>query len=123
MPARIVVVLDDPGFADRIASVLKGASYDAVAVVDPQVAIDALRHTAHIELLITCPEFAPGQPTGISVMRTARMERPYVKALFIGRSELAIYVQSLGMFLATPVTVAEVVDAAVRMLDDQTSAP
>jgi hypothetical protein len=51
------------------------------------------------------------------------MERPYVKALFIGRSELAIYVQSLGTFLATPVTVAEVVDAAVRMLDDQTSAP
>jgi CheY-like chemotaxis protein len=123
MPARIVVVLDDPGFADRIASVLKGASYDAVAVVDPQVAIDALRHTAHIELLITCPEFAPGQPTGISVVRTARMERPYVKALFIGRSELATYVESLGTFLATPVAVAEVVDAAVRMLDDQTSAP
>jgi CheY-like chemotaxis protein len=123
MPARIVVVLDDPGFADRIASVLKGASYDAVAVVDPQVAIDALRHTAHIELLITCPEFAPGQPTGISVVRTARMERPYVKALFIGRSELATYVESLGTFLATPVAVAEVVDAAVRMLDSQTSAP
>jgi CheY-like chemotaxis protein len=123
MPARIVVVLDDPGFSDRIASVFNGASYDAVAVVDPQVAIDALRRTAHIELLITCPEFAPGQPTGISVVRTARMERPYVKALFIGRSELAIYVQSLGTFLATPVTVAEVVDAAVRMLDDQTSAP
>ena len=97
--------------------VLNEAGYDAVAMVDSMAALDILEHAGRIELLITCPEFAPDKPTGLSLVRMARSKRPNIKALFIGSSELAVYAHHLGTFIASPVSMAAVVEAARRLLD------
>jgi hypothetical protein len=42
MPAQIVIVHDEPEFAEATLAALRGAGYDAVAIMDSISGIDAL---------------------------------------------------------------------------------
>jgi hypothetical protein len=66
MPARIVIVHDEPEFAE--ANSMSG--------------IDALEHAEHIELLIARVRFPSGTPNGAALARMARLKRPGIKVLF-----------------------------------------
>jgi hypothetical protein len=124
MPARIVVVLDEPGFAEKAADELKAAGYYAIALPDSMAAVDAVQEQCKsMELLITCPEFQPGKPTGISVARMARYRRRDIKALFIGPDNLAQFTADLGAYLTPPVTVQQVVEEAVHLLNSDEPEP
>jgi hypothetical protein len=45
MPARVVVVLNEPGFADNTASALRALGEDALALADPMTALELLEGT------------------------------------------------------------------------------
>ena len=82
MPARIVVVHDDPEFIDRTVTALLAAGYDVTAFTDTISALAALEAAQWLELLITRVIFPPGQPNGVALARMARVKKPGVKVLF-----------------------------------------
>ena len=116
MPARIVLVLEEPGFAERTAAQLVGRGYDATAVADSMAALQLLEAGNRIELLVTCEHFAANQPTGLSLARMAQYKRPGTKVLFVGGPELAAYTENLGEFMASPVTEQQVAQKVIDML-------
>src|SRR6478752_6068605 len=75
MPARIVVVLNEPEIAEEAASALGAQGQDALALVDPMTALEALEGAERIEVLVTGLDFAPGKPNGIALGRMARLKR------------------------------------------------
>ena len=121
MPSRVVVVLDDVGFAVRTVETLLAGDIDALVLPNSMTTLDALEASAKIELLVTCPQFAAGPPHGVALALMARQKRSGVAVLFVGPEELAPHTEGVGAFMAAPVTVASVVSAATRMLASEPS--
>ena len=116
MPSRVVVVLDDVGFAVRTVETLLAGDIDALVLPNSMTTLDALEASAKIELLVTCPQFAAGPPHGVARALMARQKRPGARVLFVGPREFASHTEGLGAFMAMPITVAGVVNAVTRML-------
>ena len=122
MPGRVVVVHDGLDFAEQTATTLREiVGFNAAPFDDPMAALDTLEKARSIELLVTCVEFQPGKPNGIALALMARTKRPGIKVLLTGPLELAHHAEGIGHFMAAPVSVAEIVAAAVRLL--QTDGP
>lgn len=117
MPARIVIVLDDREVGERSAEALRAAGYDAMTLPGSMAAVDALAGAVRIELLVTCLDHGLGKPNGVSLACMARLKRPGIKVLFVGDEALGHYAARLGLFMASPVEVPELVQAAMRLLD------
>jgi CheY-like chemotaxis protein len=117
MPARIVVVHDDPEFIDRTVTALLAAGYDVTAFTDTISALAALEAAQWLELLITRVIFPPGQPNGVALARMARVKKPGVKLLFAALPETQEHTAGLGEFLPAPVDPADIVTLVGKMLD------
>jgi CheY-like chemotaxis protein len=85
MPARIVVVHDDPYFREHLTTSLNDSGYEAIAFEDSLLAWDALGRANRIEVLITRVQFEAGKPYGIALAQWARSNRPGVHVLFTAR--------------------------------------
>ena len=59
MPARIVVVHDEPEFADPLAAMLGAAGQDVAVFADPMAALHALDTVQTIEVLVTRVQLRP----------------------------------------------------------------
>jgi DNA-binding NtrC family response regulator len=116
MPARVVVVHDEPGFADQLAGALRLAGLDVATFVDPMVALDALEAASVIKVLITRVEFPPGKPNGVALARMTRIKRPDVRVVFTADPEFAAYADGLGVFVPAPINTGDVVDIVGRLL-------
>lgn len=116
MPARVVLVLDEPGFAEKAAKLLNEAGYDTAPLSDPYAALDALEGARKIEVLVTCEEYGPGKPNGISLALMARHKRPGIKVIFVGTAGTADFAEGVAVFLQLPVTVDGVARAVTEML-------
>jgi DNA-binding NtrC family response regulator len=123
MPARIVVVLNEPEIAEEAASALGAQGQDALALVDPMTALEALEGAERIEVLVTGLDFAPGKPNGIALGRMARLKRPGIRVLFVGPADFENLAEGLGTFMASPVTVPQVVEGILRTLDTAPDIP
>ena len=97
---------------------LRGAGYDAIAIMDSMSGIDALEHAKHIELLITRVRFPSGTPNGAALARMARLKRPGIKVLFAAFPEVQVYTEGLGEFLPRPLSIDELLETVGRMLDE-----
>ena len=118
MPARIVIVHDEPEFAEATLAALRGAGYDAIAIMDSMSGIDALEHAEHIELLITRVRFPSGTPNGAALARMARLKRPDIKVLFAAFREVQVDTEGLGEFLPRPRSTDKLLETVGRMLDE-----
>ena len=116
MPARVVVVHDDPTFVEQLVSVLRAAGHEVDAFVDPIDAWDDLSMPHGIEVLITGVEFSPGRSNGVALARKARTKRSKLHVLFTAQLELSQATAGLGTFLEPPVTAPAVVAAVTRLL-------
>lgn len=116
MPARVVVALTEEGFADQIATALRASGIDAIAYTSSMGALDALEAARTAEVLVTSIQFPPATPNGISLARVARSKRPGIRVLFVGETDFSRYTAGLGEFMASPVSVSEVVCIAMRLL-------
>ena len=117
MPARVVVVLDEPRFADETASALRAQGHDALALADPMTALELMERAEQLELLVTCLDFAPGKPNGIALGLMAKQKRPGIRVLFVGPADLEKLAEGVGTFMTSPVSVPQVVEGVLRMLD------
>lgn len=122
MPAQIVVVHNDTEFAGPVSRSLREDGYDVMVFPDPLVALNALEAAERVELLITRVEFPAGRSNGMALALMARRKRPGVPVLFVCRPQFRKDVEDLGEVLTTPVSIAEVVEAATRLLAHATPA-
>jgi DNA-binding NtrC family response regulator len=76
MPARIVVVHDDPDFREGAVTALAAAGYDIAVFTGSMEALGAFEVAERIELLITGVVFPEGTPNGVSLARMAKMRKP-----------------------------------------------
>jgi DNA-binding NtrC family response regulator len=117
MPARLVVVHDEPELGDQLAGALRRAGHEVEAFVDPMVALDALDAAQNIEVLITRVQFLSGKPNGIALARMARAKRPGVRVVFTARPEFEAHAEGLGEFVSAPIDIPEVVAVVERLLN------
>ena len=122
MPARIVVLLNEHEIAEEAASALRHKGQDALALVDPMTALEALEGAERIEVLVTCLDFAPGKPNGIALGRMARLRRPGIRVLFVGPADLEEFAEGLGTFMASPVTGRQLVEGVLKARDAEMQA-
>jgi len=122
MPARVVVVLNEPVLAEEAVAALRAQGQDALALADPMTALEALEGAERIEVLVTCLDFAPGKPNGIALGRMARLKRPGIRVLFVGPADLEELAEGLGTFLPSPVTVLQLVEGVLKALDAEVQA-
>jgi DNA-binding NtrC family response regulator len=116
MPARIVVVHDDPEFQNNLTTALKMAGHDLAVFADPLAAWDALEAARLTEVLVTNIQFPAGRSNGVALALMARAKRPEIRVLFIAPPEFAKDTEGLGEFLPLPVSVTEAVEAITRLL-------
>lgn len=121
MPARIVLVHDEPEFVCATLTVIRRAGYDIIAFMDSMSGINALEHPKHIELLITRVRFPAGTPNGAALARMARLKRPGIKVLFASFAEVRQHVDGLGQLLPRPFSTDELLETIGRMLDGHNS--
>jgi DNA-binding NtrC family response regulator len=117
MPARVVIVHDDPAFLDPAVAALRLAGYDVAAFSDSMAAISALEAIEKTELLITRVHFPAKTPNGVALARMARHKRREIKVLFAAHPNSEKYVGDLGEFLPTPVEVSQLVRTVSRMIE------
>ena len=117
MPARVVVVHDNPDFIDPVVAGLRGVGLDVVTFTDTMSALNALEHAQRVELMITRVQFSKGQPSGVALARMAWMKRSGIKVLFVALPEMQMHTEGLGEFMAAPVATADVVAKVVEMLE------
>jgi DNA-binding NtrC family response regulator len=123
MPARIVVVYDEPACLDEAVSALSLAGHDPVGFTDTMAALRALDAPQQVSLLITRMRFPPGRPQGISLARVLKTKRPELKILFTAQPELAEHAEGIGEFLALPVSMTALVATVDRILRSCAGAP
>ena len=117
MPARIVIVHDDPEFVESTVAALLADGHELKAFPSTMAAINALEAAARrIELLITGVQFPPGQPNGVALARMTRVKRPGVRVLFVARPEYGEHTEGLGELLPEPAPSAAIVQAVNRLL-------
>jgi DNA-binding NtrC family response regulator len=116
MPARVVVVHDEPGFVDELVTALTLAGHQVAAFTDPLAAWDALAAARLTEVLITCVQFPPGKSNGLALARMAHLKRRSIQVIFVARPELARECEDDGMFLPLPVPVSQIVKAVELLL-------
>jgi hypothetical protein len=104
MPARMVVVHDDPRLLVTMVDPLIAAAFDVVGFLDPVRALAALEWPRRIERLMTRLMFVGRQPVGLSLARLARSTSPDVKVIFVDQKEMRRYSRGQGEFM--PVTEA-----------------
>jgi hypothetical protein len=105
MPARFVLVHDDPWFTN---SLMKQLGSDLAWFEDPILALKALESAKTVEFLLTRLQFADRQPLGLSLARLARTARPDVRVIFTGALSHRDYARGLGEFIPEPVEAVHV---------------
>lgn len=123
MPARIVFVHDDPAFTEPAASALGAAGHTVAAFTDPMQALNALEAAREAELLITRIDFGPGKINGIALARMARFRRRGIRVLFMAPSGMEKHAAGLGELLPQPTDVADLIEAAGRLLQPLGQSP
>jgi DNA-binding NtrC family response regulator len=116
MPARVVVVHDEPGFVDDLVAGLNSAGHRVAVFSDPLAAWDALETAQLAEILITRVQFPPGKSNGLALALRARANRPEIQVIFTALPEFARECEDVGMFLPRPVPVPDVVKTVERLL-------
>lgn len=116
MPARIVLVHDNPDFLARAEAAVRAAGYDVATYSSSLAALDALEAAQTVELLITRVIFPEGSPHGVLLARIAHRMMPNLKVLFVGQPEQRDHTDEIGEFMPAPVTVAELVDRLSEIL-------
>jgi len=79
--ARILVVDDDSGVREFVASCLTSFGYDVVEAVDAKHALDIVGRDAGIDLVLI--DYAMPEMNGTELLYQVRRQRPQLKALFI----------------------------------------
>ena len=96
MPARVVVVHDDPSLLGPLTESLRASGYDVVIFSDSMAAWDALNGADHVELLVTRVQSAPRMPHGIALAYSARARCPGLRVPFVAQPQFRADAEGSG---------------------------
>jgi hypothetical protein len=116
MPALVILVHDELQLIDQISTGLMLAGHDVAAFSSTMEALAALEAAPRVDLLFTRVDFAPGQLNGVALALMASTKRQGIKFLFTGTEDFAHYTEGLGVFMSTPASAREIVNAACGLL-------
>jgi DNA-binding NtrC family response regulator len=116
MPARVVVVHDEPRFLEEVAADLRLAGCQVATFADPIAAWDALATAQLTEVLVTQIVFPPGKSNGVALARMARAKRKEIQVAFSATPEVAAAAEDLGTILPASMSAHEVVATVQRLL-------
>ena len=87
-PSRGTVLLleNDRSAFDGTAGALRRANYGVVHATTAVDALDIVRSARRLDLLIAAVQI-PGQPSGFTVARMARLRRPELPVIYVGSAE------------------------------------
>lgn len=119
MPARIVLVHDEPELLAAFEAKLRSTGHDVAAFRDSVSAFDALSSPRRVEILVTRLLFQPGRPHGLALAGAARMTRPLLKTIFLVRPDVLHHVADEDRVLVTPVSP----DLVVQVVEELLNAP
>ncbi len=118
MGARVIVVHDEPVYADRLAIALRSAGHTVTLFVDPLDAWETVGANADFEVLVTQMIFPPARSNGVALARMAHARRPAVGVVLTADPDMAAHADGVGVFVPTSDDIAAVVDAVRRVLKD-----
>lgn len=118
MPARIVLVHDDPEFVQQATTALRLAGHEVATFAGSMDALRALETAETIELLITRVRFPKGTPHGIALARMALTQRPDLKVIFTAREEMEEFTEGLGDLIPHPVSIPDLVETVDKLLNE-----
>jgi hypothetical protein len=116
MPARYVIVHDDPEFTNALSQRL---GPNVASFSDPTIALMALEAAKNVTFLITRLQFGDRQPIGLSLARLARSRRPDVRVVFTGLPHHRRYARGLGEFIPEPVEASHIGMVVEWLLGDE----
>ena len=109
MPARVVVVHDEPEFAGRLVSALRSAGHDVTAFTAPLATWDVVTDLQRVDVLITRVVYPPGQSNGVTLAMKVP-NQPEIHVLLTGGPQSAT-----SMLISA--TVANIVKTVGYLLD------
>lgn len=116
--ATILLVEDDPAFAEALDRGLRAACFDVVTAADSLAALRLLESDAPLDVLLTDIKMPAGQPHGIALSLMARRQRPRLPVIFMsGYPDL---IRDAGLdetVFAKPFHLAVLVEAIRQHLD------
>jgi DNA-binding NtrC family response regulator len=118
MPARIVLVRDDPEALEEIAGAFRAAGHSIAAYTDPMLALAALETARTVQVLVSQADFAPGKPNGVALARMARLKRPGTHIVLIGPPGYEIHAAGLAEYIPLPVATPVLVTAVAALLGE-----
>jgi hypothetical protein len=89
----VLVVHEDADTRELALGALRAADHEAVAFVDPIVALDAIEADSRVRVLVTGATFPAGKPNGVSLVTVSLRPRHW---RFSAASDLDYCVQSHG---------------------------
>jgi hypothetical protein len=119
IPARVVVVHDEPSFLEPLVTSLTAVGVDVAGFADSLLAWDALQFSGGVEILVTRVQFQPGRPHGVTLAKWVRERSPTVRILFVALPEFQPDIGNVGVLLPRPVSVPQVAETVCRMLSNE----
>ena len=116
MPARIVVVHDDPEFIERTVTALVSAGHDVRAFSSSMSAIEALETAQRHQRQRDAVRLALRKDDPCHEHLYSKVKKPGVKVLFAARPDTEEHTEGVGEFLPSPADPADIVALIGRML-------
>jgi CheY-like chemotaxis protein len=113
----ILIVDDNPEFADSCGRVLRAAGYFVVTAPDHRIALEALESKQRIDLMLT-DLVMPDRVNGMALARMARLRRPGIGILYMTAYDIpGAEQEAMGAILRKPVDNDLLVEEVARILE------
>jgi DNA-binding NtrC family response regulator len=116
MPARVVVIHDEPEFAGRLVSALRLAGYDVAAFTDPIETWDVIANVQRAHLLITRVAHPPSRSNGVALALKV-LNQPDIHVLLTGEPRLTKQPDGRSPSTLGSATIPNIVKIARDLLD------
>jgi DNA-binding NtrC family response regulator len=111
LPVKVAIVHDEPEFLVRAVAALRDAGFDVVSFADPIDALNTIRASQPIDVLVTRVTFPEGRPHGVSLALMLRAEYRGLRVVFTGRVNRVEHTEGIGELVPHPVDLERLVAA------------
>jgi CheY-like chemotaxis protein len=118
--AVILLVEDDPEFAEALGRVLRAAGHEVILASDHRLALETLESKQTIDVLLT-DLVMPGRVNGMALARMARLRRPRIGIVYMTAYDIPGAAQeAMGPILMKPIDNALLLDEIGRVFKNPT---
>jgi DNA-binding NtrC family response regulator len=117
MPAKFVIVHDDPTFTKAMLAPFLDKGCSVARYPDALDAMGAIEICRKMEVLVTLLAFPAGRSNGIALAQMAKQRKPHIRTVFLGDPAMEELVSDLGTLLPHPISPEKVLATLSGELD------